>query len=615
MKIILPAWFCVFVSISMVAQEQLIPLPDNSQLLGSCHLAPDYSRHVRASSLSLPFVDDFSYTSFFPDPGRWTSNHAFINMTMPINPPSIGVATLDGLRADGQPYSYTNNNHGAADTLSSQPIDLAGKTPGDSIYLSFWYQYAGRGNSPEEEDSLTLHFKLNDTTWQRVWSANIATADNDTFMEAMLHLGDFAFLHGDFQFRFVNYATRTGNLDHWHIDYVILDEGRSVNNTFLNDVAFTAQPKPLLRNYYAMPLNQLKGFEATELADSLYCYAANHFNVVKNTTFRFIGTEDCNQSTVKADFIETINFPALSTTELHELNYNADITSLINTTTCDSLVISTKYYLNNSPPDLSTSFNDTIIQQQVFHNYLAYDDGSAELGYGLEGTGAQLAYRFHINTPDTLRAVKIHFAHLNRNVSNLLFSLRIWDEIDTANGTSDQLLYQEHFLTPVYVDSLNGYFTYKLDSAILVSGTIYIGWLQSQSDNLRVGFDVNNDASDHIFYNVGSTWKKSIFRGAIMMQPVLGDPLPDYGVGVHTVSKAEDDLKIFPNPASDLIRVIITADAYTQYQIIGYDGRMLQSGQLQTESIDIGSLPQGIYLLRVTGSATLPAIYNRFVKN
>ena len=47
--------------------------------------------------------------------------------------------------------------------------------------------------------------------------------------------------------------------------------------------------------------------------------------------------------------------------------------------------------------DFDPKGNDTLIYYQVFKNYFAFDDGSSEGGYGINGLGsrnAMVAYRF-----------------------------------------------------------------------------------------------------------------------------------------------------------------------------------------------------------------------------
>ena len=57
----------------------------------------------------MPILDDFSYNSYFPDNLLWEDSAVFVNRSFPINPVTIGVATFDGLNADGKwgPSSQT----------------------------------------------------------------------------------------------------------------------------------------------------------------------------------------------------------------------------------------------------------------------------------------------------------------------------------------------------------------------------------------------------------------------------------------------------------------------------------------------------------------------------
>ena len=73
----------------------------------------------------------------------------------------------------------------------------------------------------------------------------------------------------------------------------------------------------------------------------------------------------------------------------------------------------------------STFLNDTLRSNLLFDNVMAYDDGSAERAYGLNGGGTDVkkfAYEFNIATQDTLAAIQIHFSNVDVNVDNLVFS-------------------------------------------------------------------------------------------------------------------------------------------------------------------------------------------------
>ena len=72
-------------------------------LLMFCCMTDDYKYKINPfkSTLSLPFIDDFSYDSHQVDNDLWMESSVFVNRTYPINPPTIGVATFDGLDANG----------------------------------------------------------------------------------------------------------------------------------------------------------------------------------------------------------------------------------------------------------------------------------------------------------------------------------------------------------------------------------------------------------------------------------------------------------------------------------------------------------------------------------
>ena len=90
----------------------------------------------------------------------WLDNFAYVNETYPIDPPTIGVATLDGLNEKGLPYNKSSVlAYGIADYLTSRPIDLGGLANNDSVYFSFFYEPKGYGDYPNKNDSLLLEFK------------------------------------------------------------------------------------------------------------------------------------------------------------------------------------------------------------------------------------------------------------------------------------------------------------------------------------------------------------------------------------------------------------------------------------------------------------------------
>jgi len=106
-------------------------------------------------AIAPPFFEDFSQSNVVPNPNLWQNSDVFVNTTIGISPPSIGMATFDGINEDGRPYG---GGHGPSDELTSTFIDLNAFSPADDVYFSYWVQPKGYGDRPEFIDSLVLEF-------------------------------------------------------------------------------------------------------------------------------------------------------------------------------------------------------------------------------------------------------------------------------------------------------------------------------------------------------------------------------------------------------------------------------------------------------------------------
>jgi hypothetical protein len=222
---------------------------------------------TQTDTVSLPFVDDFSYywQSSQPDINLWMDSYVYINNHYPVEPRSNGVATFDALDADGNVYRNSGSSF-PADTLTSRPIDLDGQS---NVYLSFFYQPQGLGDSPEEGDVLMLQFKSmsseeeDEEKWRSVWSVPGTTLH--PFKQVLIPVEEEEYLFKGFQFRFINYVSLEqdafnpglkGNADHWHIDNVRLDANRSETDTAFYDIAIVAPLQSLIQGYKSIPWKQ-----------------------------------------------------------------------------------------------------------------------------------------------------------------------------------------------------------------------------------------------------------------------------------------------------------------------------------------------------------------------
>ncbi len=124
-----------------------------------------------ADTLALPFFDDFSGHSIFPDRSQWIDDYVFINNTYSDRQITAGIATFDALDNTGHLYANASSDGFEADHLTSKPINL-NYTVSDNVWLSFLYQAGGLGDPPEENDSLTLQFYAPlEQKWYSIWKA------------------------------------------------------------------------------------------------------------------------------------------------------------------------------------------------------------------------------------------------------------------------------------------------------------------------------------------------------------------------------------------------------------------------------------------------------------
>ncbi len=118
-------------------------------------------------ALHLPFFDDFSTSKIYPNQAKWSDMDVFINTDFSFRPTNIGVATFDAIDQTGAIYENADWVAFQADYLTTNSIRLDSiftpvtreLTPEDSLYLSFFYQPQGMGDSPDPWDTLLLELR------------------------------------------------------------------------------------------------------------------------------------------------------------------------------------------------------------------------------------------------------------------------------------------------------------------------------------------------------------------------------------------------------------------------------------------------------------------------
>lgn len=590
-----------------------------------------FAVRVRHDTITLPFMDDFSYEGPLTNSRLWLDSDVFVNQTFGEQPPSIGVATFDGVNARGKPYG---GDAGAADRLTSTYINLNGV--GGNVVLTYWLQRRGLGDRPEIQDSVVLEFRAQNGLWQDVENFPGAPASQpNTAVEPFRFYSTPVspdFRHKAFQFRFRNYADRQGVLDNWNIDYIRLDNIQT--DTFINDVAFTELPEPILSRYTSMPWRHFRNHEAEQLSSSLEVGVYNHANQTLNASPSSVSlTED---NTGIQPFAPVTLFNGLDANIPNGMNINrtyalsGDASGFPNIlsgyligmqnnafNTPERLEFNLEYTLSNTSQINQAGFsavqvNDRVARTTVFDEYFAYDDGSAEAGLVTSENG-QIAVHFTANVADTLRAVRIHFPHTSANTTDQTFRLRVW--VGALDGTPEYQALLQPAYADAYFDTLQGFTTYPLMNAngdlaplALPAGDFFVGWQQvtpcSFTNCVAVGYDKNRpQAKPFISRNSGNGWVElpaTTIGGALMIRPVVGDETPSATGTDDIPAQPGITIKVFPNPATDLLNIQLTGGAYYEHAMALYNsvGQLILSGPL-TPTLDAGALPPGLYFLHV----------------
>ena len=593
--------------------------------LDTLYLWPEYFRYsFDSSGMVLDSTLVVGDTSLFITPlivnlyeagTYWQNDGVMMNATYPILPPTIGVATFDGIDERGAPYDKSNSeSYGIADYLTSGPINLEGLTNDSSVYLSFFYQPTGRGNFPDAEDSLVVEF-LNEASgqWVNVWSSpGIDSAEVPSFTQVYIEVRDTNLLAGPryfyngFKFRFKNYATLSGNNDHWHIDYVRLGQGRSPNSsdTLIQDVAFIEPFPMVLKQYSKMPWQHF--LAAPNLEDTLSIAIRDNGQIGGITA----GAMPLEAYTIESSTGDTVyaltgqNFNPTSVIRYREIYPNADFVIPTPPLSGDTAQWDASIFVSPSSQN-DILRNDTLKGVFPFSKELAYDDGSAERSYGVEG-GDQVkkfAYRFDPVVDDSISAIRFHFNHTDIDVSDMVFNIYLWDslELNTTNPY-ENIVYGLTNITPTYVDSLNGFTTFLLDSLIPFTKSMYVGWSQVDNRNLQLGFDVNSSKGrNKMFVNLSNRWESSSITvpGSPMIRLVLNDQVDSIPSSLSAIT-SQWSLSIFPNPASEVIYLNCIKRACHdtfKFLIVSQAGQILKQGLVEYQGIDIRDIQSGSYFL------------------
>ena len=607
----------------------------------------DVTYTILGETIGLPFFDDFSNNDgVYPRRDLWLDNDVYINNTMAPNPPSIGMATFDGLDPGGAPYDES----GQGDNLTSKPIDMSLLSGEEDIYFKCYVAARGYGLYPNFPDSLVLEFRNADREWERAGSWNGFTSNpgavNPFPWEFFsVRIEDEDYFHDAFQFRFQSYHSPGGLDDLWHVDYVKIEANENSSPIF-NDAAFTQTPRSILSRYTAMPWKQFKANVNGEVRNSdIVSSYFNHADEEKTVSAGSIAKIKNLTTDLELDATSTV----ADTTNVNPQEY------LTNNNESNDFWTEVENELSAFPSDtekaeLSFDFSINLAQNPLgssndltsfvtpLDNYYAYDDGTAESAVFLvnqQNDAPEYAIRYRANVEDQLQGVRFHFPHVNIDQeSGQSFSIKVWVDPSGSNDFNyledNEPDYIRQFVSPTYpdtfTDTLQALTTYSLQDengdpsplTIPAGADFYIGFQQTSLGlaGVHVGFDVQYDARPHSFLNLGTFWFPipEQFDGAIMYRPVMGDESPGNTAVDDLTGMDNNPFQIYPNPTNGEVNVFLEKGNYQDYnvQIFNNIGQLVRI-EKAANLLNLQDLQNGVYHLQFVNQDSFASYFRKIV--
>lgn len=563
-----------------------------------------------ATGVTLPFFDDFSDYCGMPAADRWAEGGALVNTGFGNRPPTVGMLTLDAYDADNRLYPQATTSLFPADTAMSLPLRLDSLTAEDSVVLSFYYLPGGGsgnlweriGDTPDGQDSLFLDFYVAaDSQWHTVWCRGGVSEDTLiaqtglSWQYVAVAISDSMYFDSAFRFRFRNYCSlqdngkpgMAGGGDQWNIDYVVVDRGRDTAALpEFRDVAFVEPAPSMLARYQAMPARQ---FRPSDMADTMKMTIANLYSSALATQYGYVVLDAEGDTLYRYDggyenapaFLPGGRYQTAATHAAPAVGYTFETGDAPREYT---IVHTVREGVGGD----SWQQNDTVRFTQAFGNYFAYDDGTAENGYGLTSTASRiyLAYLFDLNVRDTLTAVEMMFNRtLGAQNESIQFYLTVWQADE--DGRPGTVLYRdEERRRPV----AGGFSSYELEHHVALEGSIFVGFEQMGNNYINIGFDRNHNSCDRIYYLTSTEWQQSILSGSLLLRPRFGGSVE----GIEGPEMAR--LTVWPNPATEIVNIDGMGDD-CQWQLYDCRGCVCLAGK--GDRFAVGMLPTGMYLLRV----------------
>jgi len=579
--------------------------------------------------MPLPFWDDFSYAlgnAVYANDTLWQYGKSVrVNNGTGILPPSLGVATFDGIDSLGKPYSVNDVlAKGIADRLVSRPLrlDLVDPLKRETVFLSFYYQFRGNGEPPDAGDQLIVLLKDDKGKWNAVLTIeNDGQLKEDVFYTVMVPISGDQYFHEGFQFQLQSFGRLSGPYDTWNLDYIYLHQGRNTNDTSYPDRTVVAPPTSLFSTYYAMPLKHFLLNPASMIKPTVPVFNLKSINDTSpgappdEQPFNYTTTATINttsgETTVSAEVpLDTKQEPGfnISPIKVSTLTVKTTPDPSLFDPKADSIHILFKLGLSTKDSQTPTydgdydslkyqpidfRYNDTTRAEYILSDYYGYDDGTAEYGASLVQPGSQLAYLFQMatNKLDTIVRVDLYFPKFGDESSQVM-QLQILRDLTNSPGS---LLYTENIT--IQRSQQNIAWRHKLGRPVGVDKQFYIGLKQTSSAIIAIGLDKNTDSGQQMFFNSNGTWIQNVnVKGSLMIRPAFGR-----GDSVTTAINEPKEItqRVYPNPSQGTFFVPASAERIHIFDMAGRPVEHQEYIDGDQKRIEILAPQRGIYILKI----------------
>ncbi len=508
--------------------------------------------------------------------------------------------------------------------------------PGDTIHpLDVLWPPVSMGCNPDIstvvyeiitfDDSVTIacdSIFIPEVVWDKVWYSEglsledfrieFQLEDDRDMVQIMIPILDTAYFNDRFRFRFRNYAslsnqnypnTWQSNDDTWNIDYVYLNYNRSEADTTYRALSFSQSAPSFLKNYQVMPYRQYRSSPTNNTSPNIRMYITNLDNIEHNTKYSY------HVKQVAGDFAYDYFGGSCNLKPFYEVGFQVcdgcgaahACPPVVSVFSLDFDMDTTSYIIKHYISDSSdqNSIVDSAIYHQGFYNYFAYDDGTPEMGWGVDGyESAQVAYKFTLNVSDTLWGVQMYFNRTLDNANESFFDLLVWSD---NNGSPGEIIHRLENQKVKWENGLYHFYPYMLDEPVLLAGTFYVGWERRGQNMLNIGFDANNDVRNKIFHLENNGWLNATHAGALLVRPIVGANMILSTEELLDKSRI-DKITLFPNPTSTHFSILhkeLKNNYNADLKIFNIFGVEVHSQKGINSNIDISHLSRGIYIVRV----------------